>query len=201
VTATGPAHRFERVDLPAYGLSIAPGSACRFACRSVPALRVHPDRRPAWLRRKRPFDHRASDQQHATSSRYHIRAAVRVLQPGASSLRRFIEDGLSSPSTTSEEAPFAVRATTCEDAPFVFCASLPVKSPNSLLRCGDSNRPRMSRGVLWSSAEPFVPQSPARAGCVIGSRGDHRRDRNIAIDLISYGTIQTNEFRRWRLSL
>ena len=117
---------------------------------------------------------------------------------GASSSR---QDGLSSPSSTSEEAPFAVRATTCDDAPFVFRASLPVKSPISLLRCGDSNRPRVPRGVLWSSADPFVPPSPVRAGCVIGSRGDHRRDRTVAIDRISHGTIQSCEFRRWGLSL
>ena len=120
---------------------------------------------------------------------------------GASSSRHVIEDGLSSPSTTSEEAPFAVRAATCDDAPFVFRASLPVKSPNWLLRCGDSNRPRVPRGVLRSSVDPFVPASPARTGCVIGSRGDHRRDRTVAIDRISYGTIQTYEFRRWGLSL
>src|SRR6516164_7125372 len=134
-------------------------------------------------------------------SRYHIRATVRDLQPGASSSRLVGENGLSSPSTTSEEAPFAVRATTCDDAPFVFRASLPVKSPNSLLRCGDSNRPRVPRGVLWYSAEPFVPPSPARAGWVIGSRGDHRRDRNVAIDRISYGTTHTCEFQRRGLSL
>jgi hypothetical protein len=109
------------------------------------------------------------------------------------------QDGLSSPSTTSEEAPFAVRATTCDDAQFVFRASLPVKSPNWLLRCGDSNRPRVPRGVLWSSGDPFVPPSPARAGSVIGSRGDHRRDRTVAIDRISHGTIQTCELRRWGL--
>src|SRR5215472_16562634 len=102
--------------------------------------------------------------------------------------------------TSTTTAPFAVRATTCDDAPFVFRASLPVKSPNSLLRCGDSNRLRVPRGGLWSWAEPFVPPSPARAGCVIGSRGDHSRDRNVAIDRISYGTIQTCEFRRWGLS-
>src|SRR6516164_6659217 len=134
-------------------------------------------------------------------SRYHIRAAVRDLQPGASLSRHVGENGLSSPSATSEEAPFAVRATTCDDAPFVFRASLPVKSPNSLIRCGDSNRPRVSQGVLWSSAELFVPTSPARAGCVIGSPGDHSGDRNVAIDRISYGTIQNCEFRPWRLSL
>src|SRR6516165_1096783 len=127
---------------------------------------------------------------------------------GASSSRHVIEDGLSSPTTTSEEAPFAVSATTCDDAPFVFRASLPVKSPNWLLRCGDSKRPRVPRGVLWFSADRFVPPSPPRAGCVIGSRGDHRRDRTVAIDRISHGTIQTChgtiqtcEFRRWGLSL
>ena len=118
-------------------------------------------------------------------SRYHIRAAVRVLQQGGLVIASLIEDGLSPPRTTSEEAPFAVRATACDDAPFVFRASLPVKSPNCLLRCGDSKRPRVPRGVLWFSADPFVPPSPAHAGCVIGSRGDHRRDRTVAIDRIS----------------
>ena len=138
-------------------------------------------------------------------SRHHKPTRDRPAARGASSWRHvagtFVEDGLGSPSTTSEEAPFAVRATACDDAPFVFRASLPVKSPNCLLRCGDSKRPRVPRGVLWFSADPFVPPSPAHAGCVIGSRGDHRRDRTVAIDRISHGTIQTCEFRRWGLSL
>jgi|SRR6516165_5468870 len=64
----------------------------------------------------------------------HPRRSPRPAARGASSSPLVIEDGLSSPSTTSEEAPFAVRATTCDDAPFVFRASLPVKSPNWLLR-------------------------------------------------------------------
>ena len=154
------------------------------------------------MRRERPFDRHASDQQHATRFEIpHPRRSPRPAARGASSSRHVIEDGLSSPSTTSEEAPFAVRAATCDDAPFVFRASLPVKSPNWFLRCGDSNRPRVPRGVLWSSADPFVPPSPARAGCVIGSRGDHRRDRTVAIDRISFGTIQTCEFWRRGLSL
>jgi hypothetical protein len=57
-------------------------------------------------------------------SRYHKPTRDRSPRPaarGASSLRHvartFVEDGLGSPSTTSEEAPLAVRATTCHDAP------------------------------------------------------------------------------------
>ena len=124
------------------------------------------------------------------------RRSPRPAATGASSSRhvagRFVEDGLSSPSTTSEEAPMAVRATTCHDAPFVLRASLPVKSPKSLLRCGGSNRPGVP-GVLWSSAHPFVPRL-ARAGRLIGSRARHRRART------GHGARQQRSFaplKRW----
>jgi len=133
------------------------------------------------------------------------RRSPRPAATGASSSRhvagRFVEDGLSSPSTTCEEAPFAVGATTCHDAPFVVRTSLPVRSPKSALRCGDSNRPRLPPGVFWSSAHPFVPPSLARAGRLIGIRARHRRDRTVAIGRISYSTTQTWEFRQRGLSL
>jgi hypothetical protein len=168
------------------------------------ASRWRIDHRPVSPRpREGPFGRPASEQQHAT--RFEIpqadpRRSPRPAATRASSTRlvvgRFVEDGLSSPSTTCEEAPFAVRATTCDDAPFVVRASLPVKSPKSLLRCGDLNRPCVPPGVLWASAHPFVPPSLARAGCLIGGRGHHRRDRTVAIGRISYGTTQTCGFRR-----
>ena len=124
---------------------------------------------------------------------------------GTSSLRhtagRLLEDARRLPSRTCEEAPFAVRATTCEEAPFAVRASLPLTSPKSLFRSGDSNRPRVPGGVLRSSAHPFVPRSLAGAGCLIGGRAHHRRDRTIAIGRIAYGTAQTCEFRRRGLSL
>ena len=59
-----------------------------------------------------------------------------------------------------------------------------MKSPKSLLGCGDSNRPRVP-GVLRFSGYPFVPPSLARAGRLIGSRVRHRRDRTAAIGRIS----------------
>ena len=144
---------------------------------------------------------------HSRPDRYGSRlsAAPRVLQLRASSSRdvtaRFVEDWLSSPGTTSEEAPFAVSATTCDDAPFVVRASLPVNSPKSLLSCGHSNRPRVPPGVLWSSAHLFVPPGLARSGRLIGIRARHRRDRNVAIGRISYGTTQTCVSRRRGLAL
>ena len=126
-------------------------------------------------------------------------------QYGTSSLRhtagRLLEDAGRLPSRTCEEAPFAVRATTCEEAPFAVRASLPLTSPKSLFRSGDSNRPRVPGGVLRSSAHPFVPRCRAGAGCLIGGRAHHRRDRTIAIGRIAYGTAQTCEFRRRGLSL
>jgi hypothetical protein len=132
------------------------------------------------------------------------RRSPRPAATGTPSLRHvagtFVEDRLGAPSTTCEEAPFAVRAATCYDAPFVFLASLPVKTPKLALRCGDSSRPRVP-GVLWFSGHPFVPPSLARAGRLIGSRGRHGRDRTVAIGRIAYGTTQTCEFRRPRLSL
>src|SRR5262249_30641873 len=133
------------------------------------------------------------------------RRGRRLAATGTSQLHRvaerFVRDGLSSPSTTCEEAPFAVRATTCDDAPFVVRASLPVKSPKSLLRCSGSTRPRVPSGVLWSSAPRFVPPSVARAGRLIGGRARHRRNRTVAIGRISYGTTYICEFQRRGLSL
>ena len=120
-------------------------------------------------RRERPLNRHAGDQQYATRSEIPPSALSPRPAARASSSRHVIKDGLSSPSTTSEEAPFAVRATTCDDAPFVFRSSRPVNSPNWLLRCGYSNRPRMPRDVLWPSADSFVPPSAARAGCVISN--------------------------------
>jgi hypothetical protein len=160
------------------------------------------------MRRERSFGRPASERQHAT--RFEIpqpdpRRSRRPAATGASSSRhvagRFIEDGLSSPSTTREEAPVAACATTCDDAPFVVRGSLPVKSPKSLLGCSNSNRPRVRPGVLWFSAYPFVPPSLARAGCLIGGRESHGRDRTVAIGRIVYVTTQTCELRRRGLSL
>ena len=129
-------------------------------------------------------------------SRHHKPTRDRPAARGASSWRHvagtFVEDGLGSPRTTSEEAPMTVRAATCHDAPFVLRASLPVKSPKSLLRCGGSNRPGVP-GVLWSSAHPFVPRL-ARAGRLIGSRARHRRART------GHGARQQRSFaplKRW----